>query len=93
MNSFGSVCHSLVHSLIEMADCYDDEPTPAERIAAIDREMERYREAQRLQKLGDKMPAKYNDPERLITLSLQKKAIEKEEEKKETDWYDAHDIG
>lgn len=75
--------------------CYSshhEESTPAERIASIDREMARYREAQELKRQGHVMPDKYNDPERLITLSLERKAAQSEASRKQNQWYDDHDL-
>jgi len=76
-----------------MADDGYDEPTPQEKIAANQREMERIREAHSLQKLG--YPVKRNehqDQERLITLSLENKRLQSEASAAENKWHDDHDL-
>jgi hypothetical protein len=76
-----------------MADCYDDEPTPEERIQANKREMERIQAARELQTQGYGVTRdKQADDERLITLHLANKRLQAEKDKAQNEYWAAHDL-
>jgi hypothetical protein len=75
-----------------MAEIWDDEPTPEQQIAAKKKEMERIREADTLKKQGYPVKTSDRDSERLVTLSLEIKALQNKVDAERNEYYASHDL-